>query len=342
VYFRCQLCTWSENTSDNFSLRKHGLTIVGNNEDYMTSLLSMAMKMEDPFLSYRILLMHYAKRTFTNERDAIAAIKGLLRRLGVLLKHGFLEGLPVAIFDLAILFKAHESPLHRRPEFPSYSWAGWRGSLDVDDVQYVLSDLNDWLYRNTWIIWYKRSKSGITNLVWDVMAHEAFAHATKEDLGYRQRSPFGKRHQFKFSTSRTVPTETIHFERQPPGYPVLQFWTLAVHLRIVNIDVFEAEAVLLDNQQNKCGILYMDGFEQDTFFENGLRYEFILLSEGTEPNVSKALSNTCGLDMKSYYHVLVLEWKGGIAERRGYGKISLPAVDRSFEPGPEWKEILLS
>jgi hypothetical protein len=42
------------------------------------------------------------------------------------------------------------------------------------------------------------------------------------------------------------------------------------------------------------------------------------------------------------YNVILLEWNEGIAERRGFGIIDKEAVERSFAPGPLWKEIFLA
>lgn len=46
-------------------------------------------------------------------------------------------------------------------------------------------------------------------------------------------------------------------------------------------------------------------------------------------------------DSKNHYLVILIEWRGGIAERRGIGSIWQKAVESSLEPGPMWKEIVL-
>jgi len=37
----------------------------------------------------------------------------------------------------------------------------------------------------------------------------------------------------------------------------------------------------------------------------------------------------------------MVEYNQGLAERRGIGIISSGAIHQSFEPGPEWKEVVL-
>jgi hypothetical protein len=43
-----------------------------------------------------------------------------------------------------------------------------------------------------------------------------------------------------------------------------------------------------------------------------------------------------------YYWVLLIEWDNGVAERRGIGKIFKIAAEKSFPPGPVWKQINLA
>jgi hypothetical protein len=132
-----------------------------------------------------------------------------------------------------------------------------------------------------------------------------------------------------------------------PAYPLLQFWTLAVYFTISDIQVFTAEAYVLDNQQKRCGSIYIDGYEDSTFFERDGTFEFIVLSE-SRWYLSGAYLKDCeypndpNSDDWKYYQVLLLEWSEGIAERRGVGVIFQKAVERSCLPGPVWKEIFMA
>lgn len=95
----------------------------------------------------------------------------------------------------------------------------------------------------------------------------------------------------------------------------------------------------------------MDGFEETDFFETGGSLEFIVLSEACRDNTDSTnitgwdqglLKYSTNPDTGTYYNVLLLEWNGGIAERRGIGAIYQKAVERSYRPGPLWKEIFLA
>ena len=47
------------------------------------------------------------------------------------------------------------------------------------------------------------------------------------------------------------------------------------------------------------------------------------------------------VDQENLFYVMLIQWRGGIAERKGLGSIWQKAVERSLPPGPKWKEIIL-
>jgi hypothetical protein len=289
--------------------------------------------------------MYYTQRALTNQADALRAMTGIIRRLSGKMKCGFFQGVPTASFDSFMFFEGHRSLLRRRQGFPSYSWIGWIGEIDFPIT--ALTEENYWLSQKTWIVWYKRSPSGAVNLVWDSLANESFPTNDMEYTGYRRRSSFPNRHILGFSTSRTIPIEARSFDRPIPPYPLLQFWTLAVYYTISDFQVFSGMAYLLDNQQARCGSIYIDSYEESTFFEREGTFEFIVLSEASWDMADLPLKdfnylNHSNSDYWKYYNVLLLEWSEGISERRGVGIIFQMAVEKSFLPGPVWKEILMA
>jgi hypothetical protein len=85
------------------------------------------------------LLGVYNKREFTFSRDTLHALDGIISSLTAF-DDGFLWGLPLMFFDLALLWQPQER-LTRRSRSkvgpddivpPSWSWAGWQGELDTD------------------------------------------------------------------------------------------------------------------------------------------------------------------------------------------------------------------
>ena len=182
--------------------------------------------------------------------------------------------------------------------------------------------------RATWIVWYKRSHSGVTNLVWDPAANESFPTDNPKFVGYRERQRFRLPFALGVSTSRIAPTEHWKLDTAVPRYPLLQFWTLAVIYKIGKTDALKAECDILAQDGTFCGRLGLDCFDETTFFDSGGLFEFILVSKW-------------GADDGSF-NVMLLEWNGGVAERRGLGTIDPLAIKKSFPPGPVWKEILLA
>ncbi len=90
-----------------------------------------------PYQMYQEFVSEYSERDLTKDSDAINALTGVLRRFSARVNSRLLCGLPTAVFDLSVLFQNESSALQRRAEFPSYSWAGWKGQvswliLDVD------------------------------------------------------------------------------------------------------------------------------------------------------------------------------------------------------------------
>jgi hypothetical protein len=98
----------------------------------------------------------------------------------------------------------------------------------------------------------------------------------------------------------------------------------------------------------------MDGFEETTFFKSKNPLEFIILSERQkeskymeyiDPNFRDNEDTEevyRSRETSKDYNVVLLEWNGGIAERRGLGIMYKEAVERSFTPGPLWKEVFLA
>ncbi len=304
-------------------------------EDNISSLLWYSLALEYPLMDYSNLLHFYTPRALTNQSDALGAMAGILRRISDKLGYRMLEGLPTGAFDQFVLFFGVNA--RRRHGFPSYSWAGWIGQVDMPiDTP---DEQNLWLQDRTWIIWYKRSPSGVLNLVWSPEANPSFVASYVRVVGipgYRRRSRF----QCPIpgiNTSRTVPAEEPPALTDPlPRYPVLQFYTMVVFLKLGSLDVFTQRAGLVGRDNVVHGLVVLDGFEGTTFFESKEPLEVLLLSESTGRK---------GIDPGSgtwiFYNVMLVEWQKGLAERRGIGLLRKEAVHQSFQPGPQWKEIIL-
>ncbi|KAF5965910.1 hypothetical protein FBULB1_11988 [Fusarium bulbicola] len=342
VFYRCRTAEHAEHFVDDLSQ-----TFVNTSA---VSLLPSAVFMTDPVFDLSVMLSYYTKRVLTNQNDASRAMAGITRRLLERMKCNFFQGLPTATFDLIIVFFASGTVLRRRSAFPSYTWTGWSGSIDVNLETSGGKEVDIWLRDRTWIIWYKRNPSGTTSLIWDLDANPSFPLSDVNYAGYRGRRPFsdGRYVPRQLDTRRTMPTEQVSFSREVPSYPTLQFWTLSLFYRISDIDVFRATGYLEDSNRVKSGFVWLDGFEETEFFESHDSFEIILLSETYDgsfaaiPEMQWQDPYPLSEGQWKYYNIMILEWRGGIAERRGFGLLQQKAVEHSLAPGPSWKEIFLA
>ncbi|CCT66432.1 related to tol protein [Fusarium fujikuroi] len=343
VFYRCRAAEHAEHFVDDLSQTSADWTPGASH--------SMSVLVNDPVIYLSTMLSLYTKRVLTNQNDTLRAMAGIIRRIAERMKCNFFQGLPTAMLDKFITFFADGTILHRRSTFPSYSWTGWRGCVDMN-LQFTCENMTMtentkmWLRDRTWIIWYKRNFSGIPQLVWDPDA----SLSDMEYAGYRHRRPFrdGRYVPNQLDTRQTMPTEEVSFSREVPSYPMLQFWTLSLFYRISDVDVFRGTGCLQDSNTKNCGFVFLDGFDETEFFESRDSYEIILLSETSYPRFFDSrwvqwrdlYALTAG--QCRFYNIMILEWNGGIAERRGFGLLHQGAVEFSLDPGPSWKEIFLA
>ncbi len=319
VFFRCQQTKYSEICFD------RDLSHDSHQTANASSSLPEVIPPEQPIQDYATILQYYTPRSLTYQGDALRAMAGLSRR--VCLKTGcpILEGIPACAIDAFIVFKAGTYATTRRPGFPSYSWSGWQGGTTL--TSHI--DLTLWLRRSTWIIWYTKHSSGTPSFAW--YPNASWYRLTEYAESYpapRERNKFQPPEPLPFPTTWTAPTPDLTPSASLPPYLLLQFWTLGVYFKIVNLDMFRGTCQLegLDGQAH--GDLRLDGFDW-TVFESDEPFELIVLSEMVHEIHSR------------HYNVMLLQWEGGLAERRGMGELLMAALGQSFSPGPVWKEILL-
>jgi hypothetical protein len=101
------------------------------------------------------------------------------------------------------------------------------------------------------------------------VANESFPSRDLTYDGYRERRPFSFRRPVlnHVNTTRTAPTQDVAFRRPVPAYAMLQFWTLAAFYTIGGVDDFKGICDLFDRNQINCGKVWLDSFEESTFFE---------------------------------------------------------------------------
>jgi len=334
IFYRCREDTYAEQCADH---SPRGGNPGYEYDDLWSSLLPMVAALDDPLHDFGGMLTYYTARTLTFQSDTLRALAGIIRRVSEKAKCRFLQGIPTVAFDAFLIFESNElGALRRRQGFPSYSWAGWKGRILMAQLGDMFHDLNRWLEEFTWIIWYKRSPSGVLNLIWDPSANESFPFGDLSYPGYRRRWPFRAPPGVNINSTRTYPTEDFDSEPMPKReYPLLQFWTVAACFRIQLEDEIRGRARIMTAQGTPAGHVRLDGMEETSIFTTQDSFEFILLSRVMERHHQELEES------EDRYYVMLLEWMGPVAERRGFGLLDMSATTACLPPGPQWKEIVL-
>lgn len=341
VSFRCQRITFNEDCVDE----------VGETPS-ARDITNFSLRGNEPraFYEYSNMLEAFSSRLLTKQTDVLNAMAGIMRRFSDKFNWGFLEGLPTTCLDLFLLFTRQKAHTRRRHGFPSYSWAGWIGPIQFDTA----FNTQDWPNERTWIVWYTRRSGVLSTLVWDPGANSWLRPYGGPIPRYRQRKSFDLRSELRLQTSRTTPTGDLDIELAAalPSYPVLQFWTLVVYLEMDEMDIIKGRSKMVDRIGSVCGFVMLDGFEENTFFDqDDGKSEFVVLSvaeklstlaEGSDTFLNSILDSAEHGDGNYYYNVMLIERdRLSIAERRGLGFIYQSSIGQSLNPGPEWKEIIL-
>ncbi|PVI03415.1 hypothetical protein DM02DRAFT_697933 [Periconia macrospinosa] len=152
VYFSCKDAVYSEDVVPGDTLEAEVAMKDG------AELIKIQPDKLHLWSNYRRGVETLSSRSMTHERDILNTFRGILRTI---CPGNSLEGLPVSIFDMALLWQPREH-LTRRVGFSSWSWAGWLGKVHrFDDGS--LDDLNGGsetekvgtlLKEKCWIAWY--------------------------------------------------------------------------------------------------------------------------------------------------------------------------------------------
>lgn len=378
VYFRCHRRllpeeTWADSRRTGAPDNDMADTLLGVlQEFYDETYPETGDSAPDDTLGYLFTaIAAYQNRNLTGDNDAINAVMGILQPIVLRLKTRLLQGLPAVMWDIVLLFtqfKPHrsnfrkETRIRRRLGFPSWSWAGWVAGVNWgvfdDTCQYLdTNGLQGWLDNRTWIAWYILQPGHSIEAI--------LGSEEKEDKYYERRENTGARKRFgNLNTTRTRPLN-CHLTKP---YPLLIFFTVSIRMKtsrqipdgfVLQPKKFAIHladlASVYDNEDSFCGLITLDNPESSS---NGRLVELIILSELLNSlYLDKELDSDSDeyfsehekcknrlLDLTSplgFYSVMLIEWVGDTYERRGLGEIFRTSVQNSFQPGPQWKEIIL-
>lgn len=356
VYFSCKEAVYSEEVVPGKTLEPDAAMQDG------ADTLKLRPDKDCLLSTYRRAVQTFSSRSMTHEGDVLNAFRGILRKV---CPGQTLEGLPVPIFDMALLWQPKER-LKRRVGFASWSWAGWIGKIHWFDNQCFQSSseisetqkVEAWLKENCWIVWY--SSFG-TNA-------RSTTYRTEGPPWLRGFSPSAADHDRRFgSLPRSfapspdlLPRCLENHKPQLTHIRYLQFWTVSVWFTI-ELDtstVFKLPGLDLENTENglrlfllrdrnrqTCGWVLLDeGWTEWVTKRKFSLQKFIVLSEGQHSSTENLSNGVRPGELASDsqdFNVMMITGASGIAERAGLGRIIRSALWNACRRDMKWEEIVL-
>ncbi|KAF9872301.1 hypothetical protein CkaCkLH20_10128 [Colletotrichum karsti] len=159
LYFRCRCANWSQETAADLKL-----TWLDPGDNNVARTTTLQDGNQAAWRAYQNLLEDYSNRQLILDGDALRAASGILRVLTVGLDSWHLDGLPAYYLDLSLLWISTGGNMRRRPQFASYSWAGWAGGIkwpteneawaeESGEITRSTDNLRRWILEKTFVRW---------------------------------------------------------------------------------------------------------------------------------------------------------------------------------------------
>lgn len=124
IHFRCRSANWSEDTwADRW------LTWRDPDDSNITRIPGLVDGRLAHLWPYQKLCEDFSRRKLSRDGDSLRATAGITRTLAAGMQTCLVEGLSGYYLDHFLLFISTNGNLERKPEFGSFSWAGWRGRI---------------------------------------------------------------------------------------------------------------------------------------------------------------------------------------------------------------------
>lgn len=331
---------------------------------------------------YREIVETYSRRQLSFATDALNAFAGVAEVIKRNFQSSFLYGLPACFLDHALLW-AHECPWDRRiapasqaPSsdrlparlFPSWSWAGWAGS-----IQYLLVTKGEGTYQRQ-NHEYAKSEISHFQILHNGVLHEVFKDATSmgasetRNLGSYAHNPILKTYPVYLGYEER---RTSNVSGPDLGPETLQFWADSVEADAFTVEslgpghaVVDREHAnmpskqvvirMLDRSRVHCGLML--AFQSDTVrtwhkpTQGPL--EWIAISSFGDAHDRRGGLKTVDPDLKPFderklpykgegsglVNIMLIEWDDEVAER-----ITIAQIHRMVweEASPVRKHIRL-
>ncbi|KAI1332928.1 HET-domain-containing protein [Xylariaceae sp. FL0255] len=297
---------------------------------------------------YRELINQFNIRSLTYPEDGLNAFLGILARLIEYFPQGFLWGMPVSMFDIAILWQPDRTMTRRQTkkagalQIPSWAWSGWEGSISEhswygvydDDIRNTPdSALKAHVQGTVPITKFKYLKDGKVYPLEPRINSSGRGHGKTMLVGTSGLSPILFAHS---------PVVKCFIRSDGRDYDAVNKW------------LWEFPVPNEDSQQGllPCGVI---AFTSHVTLPSGpTECELLVLSSASEslPLRHESAPSLWSLVWRNYtltaiqkemgyheyYNVLWIVRSNGIAYRQGLGKIPLAAWETI---NPQWEDIRL-
>lgn len=338
IYWECRVCKKFEIDSN----RLGGFIRMGCWPHHMVERANFP-----DLRTYFDLVEGYNHRHLTQASDAQRAFSAVLDFMSSGFPGGFHFGIPEFCFDIGLLWiPSGEWPLSRRSMFPSWSWMGWAGPVDLPGY----FRLNAWKIEQKdrvcnplvtvkpTTLWKKVTQHNklarISNTYSDYQnfTHRRLSSQTRLPKGwtYETRSP-----EERGFLAESVPNKLFNFPFPIVGStsnstfdkssPRLQFDTRTCKLRVRVYGCLQraVRAKLEDAKGAWAGVVRFDSGALSSKF-----CSFIEISKFSIFGRVEGMLEYEEFDCKNFYNVLLVEEKGGIKYRRGLGRVPVKIWER--------------
>ena len=333
IYFQCRRATYCEDIEMPTTL---GWSL--NSIDMPTRIFD-----EPPFLQFTSAVELYTQREMTNPNDILNAFEEVKLVLEKRIRSQIFFGIVEDMVDSSIIWESSKR-LRHRPNFPTWSWAGWRA-----EIQWKLPE-----YAESWIQWHDAS-----------LASTSFPSQKRK----RIPPPIPEPSDGLLGPSRSDLTEAmprLHFATISASFKLLR--PAPIHKECVSplrkrmtgpsalatvrpapTDPGLVRAGIADCNGDWCGTIDLDhGYLQMV----DIPFEFLLMSrvsgftEDEQLNWEGLLPDVVEEEMSQrdhgVYNVLLVSERDGVHYRAGLGRILTSCLSRALDPGTVWKNITLA
>ena len=230
VVFQCRKSIRSENTYDDTTCDPATLNPLNQLPEWRLCIADNAWRAA--FRFYVNLVMEYMKKEMTERSDVINAFSGIMTVLESHSDWWFVSGLPNCLLDFALLWTPSGVARRRAPAgsgaksqypshdtFPSWSWSGWEGAIDYDQM-WMHSSVSNGCLRSCIDTIRLRTRSDVEN-VRPINRGPTEIHVNRSGKSSSKRIA-------KQAQACNMSPRDIRMSRRPPLGTVLEFFAHAV------------------------------------------------------------------------------------------------------------------